>query len=174
MDKIRLTAATILTTTGVAVTTLLGPGVASSSPTGTDGVKAATAKFHSIQQAVRDGYSGENQPCVSSPGGAMGFHYINAKLIADPVVDPLKPEVLLYAPDTHGKLVLVAVEYLVFDADQDLQTNADRPSLFGQSFAGPMPGHAPGMPVHYDLHSWVWSDNPSGPCAPFNPTLSCS
>lgn len=172
MNRTRLTAAALLTATGVAVSTLIGPGVASSSTTA-PGVKAATAKYHSVQQAKRDGYSGEHEPCVSSPAGVMGFHYVNAALVADPAVDPLKPEILLYAPDKQGRLILVGVEYFVPDADQDLTTDGDRPSLFGQPFDGPMLGHAPGMPIHYDLHFWVWSNNPSGQYAAFNPTLSC-
>lgn len=173
MNRTRLTTATLVTTGVVAVATLLGPGVALSSPASLGDVKAATARYHSLDEALRAGYSGEHEPCVSSPAGTMGFHYVNAALVADPAVDPLNPEILLYAPDKHGKLVLVGVEYLVFDADQDLATDGDRPSVLGQSFDGPMPGHAPGMPIHYDLHAWVWSDNPSGDFAPFNPTLSC-
>jgi hypothetical protein len=168
-----LAAAALVTAAGVAAATLLGPGTAASSPSGDRAVKAATARYHSVDQAVRDGYSGEGEPCVSSPGGAMGFHYVNKALIGDPAIDPAKPEILLYAPDKNGRLVLVGVEYLAIDGDQDLNTDGDRPSLFGQPFDGPMPGHAPGMPVHYDLHAWVWSDNPSGEYAPFNPTLSC-
>ena len=33
---------------------------------------------------------------------------------------------------------------------------------FGRGFDGPMEGHEPGMPVHYDLHAWVWKRNPGG------------
>ncbi|MCA1639594.1 MAG: hypothetical protein LC768_14895 [Acidobacteria bacterium] len=47
------------------------------------------------------------------------------------------------------------------------------PSLFGRSFNGPMPGHGPGEPVHYDLHVWAWRNNPNGMFAQFNPKLSC-
>ncbi len=36
------------------------------------------------------------------------------------------------------------------------------PSIFGQTFQGPMAGHVPGMPWHYDLHVWIWAPNPSG------------
>ena len=172
MNRTRLTTAALMTTAAVAITTLLGPGVALSAPSGLDGVKAATARYHSVGQALRNGYSGENEPCVALPSGpAMGIHYVNQDLVADPALDPRQPEVLLYAPDKHGKLVLVAVEYLVSAAD--VPAGADRPSLLGQPFDGPMPGHAPGMPDHYDLHAWVWSDNPNGVHATFNPALSC-
>ena len=47
------------------------------------------------------------------------------------------------------------------------------PQLFGQTFQGPMPGHVPGMPWHWDLHVWVWANNPSGMFAQWNPALSC-
>jgi hypothetical protein len=30
------------------------------------------------------------------------------------------------------------------------------------------------MPIHYDLHVWLWKHNPSGLFAPFNPEASCS
>ena len=36
-----------------------------------------------------------------------------------------------------------------------------------------MPGHLPGMPWHWDLHVWVWANNPSGTFAQWNPALSC-
>jgi hypothetical protein len=61
------------------------------------------------------------------------------------------------------------VEYVVEDADQSLSTDSDRPSLFGHRFDGPMPGHFPGMPVHYDLHVWAWFDNPNGAYSAWNP-----
>ena len=101
----------------------------------------------------------------------MGYHYANFGLMADPTIDPLRPEVLLYLPDANGNLELVGVEYLKFDADGSLLTDDDRPSFFGQPFNGPMPGHNPRMPVHYDLHVWVAEQNPSGVYAQWNPAL---
>jgi hypothetical protein len=47
------------------------------------------------------------------------------------------------------------------------------PVLFGRTFDGPMPGHAPGMPWHYDLHVWAWEHNPAGTFSQFNPSLAC-
>jgi hypothetical protein len=34
-------------------------------------------------------------------------------------------------------------------------------------------GHAPGMPVHYDLHVWLGRTNPDGLFAVPNPSISC-
>ena len=65
--------------------------------------------------------------------------------------------------------LVAAIEYVKNDADGDLGTDDDRPSLFGEPFDGPMEGHEPGQPVHYDLHAWMWRHNPAGELAQFNP-----
>ena len=137
-------------------------------------VKAANARYHSFAQAEAAGYTVAGEPCVAAPGlGAMGIHAVNPALIADPAIDPMQPEILLYLPKANGELKLIGVEYFKVDADQNLGTDGDRPSLFGQPFDGPMPGHNPTMPIHYDLHVWLWADNPAGVFAMFNPSLTC-
>lgn len=147
---------------------------AASLPDELQAVKAATARYHSFAQAQADGYTIAGEPCVAAPGlGAMGIHAVNPALIADPAINPTQPEILLYLPKANGQLELIGVEYFKVDADQNLATDADRPSVFGQPFDGPMPGHTPTMPIHYDLHVWFWADNPAGMFAPFNPSLSC-
>ncbi len=59
------------------------------------------------------------------------------------------------------------------DDDQDISTDADRPTLMGHAFEGPMEGHEEGMPIHYDLHAWVYRHNPAGELSAWNPTISC-
>jgi len=136
-------------------------------------VRRATAKFHDVTAARAAGYAPEG-PCVEAPGvGGMGVHFVNGALAQDPAVDLTRPEMLLYAPDRDGDLKLVGVEYFKVDADQDLATDEDRPVLFGLGFDGPMAGHGPGMPSHYDLHVWVWKHNPAGEFAQFNPEVRC-
>ncbi len=135
-------------------------------------VRGALARYNSIGQAERDGYVPAS-PCEQLPGvGGMGIHYVNPGLMA-PGIDPLRPEILLYLPDADGNLKLIGVEYFQADADQDLTTDDDRPSVFGQPFDGPMEGHAPGMPRHYDLHVWLFEANPAGVFAVWNPAVSC-
>jgi hypothetical protein len=130
-------------------------------------LREAVEPFESAEAAVAAGYLASPH-CVSSPEGAMGFHYVNPELLqAEP--DPLAPPILVY--DEDGELA--AVEYLIPDADQDLTTDEDRPSMFGQPFDGPMPGHEPGMPIHYDLHIWTHEENPNGLFAPWNPDEDC-
>ncbi len=136
-------------------------------------VKRATAAYHDPARAVAVGFV-PTEACVADPVlGGMGMHYVNPARLADPAIDPTAPEILVYEPGERGRPKLVALEWFSADADQDLATDDDRPSLFGVAFDGPMPGHEPGMPVHYDLHAWVWKNNPSGRFAPWNPDVSC-
>lgn len=129
-------------------------------------VRAATAKYHNVETAIAAGYA-PTDVCV--PG--MGYHYINHEQFGG--MDPTKPDALIYAANKKGQLRLVAVEWFQDDEDGDLTTDADRPSMFGRGFDGPMPGHEPGMKVHYDLHAWVWQGNPNGVLEPFNPKIEC-
>ena len=174
MNRTGATAGLLVAAAAVAAAVLIPRGVDAAPPDDLQAAKAATAKYHSIEQALADGYSGENQPCIEEPPGGMGVHYVNQAFIRDGVLDPERPEILLYVADDKGKLRLAGVEYFQADDDQDRETKADRPSLFGQPFDGPMEGHGGEMPVHYDLHVWLWEDNPSGQFAPFNPAVSCS
>jgi hypothetical protein len=134
-------------------------------------VRKATERFRDVREARRAGYEPAAQ-CVAGPDGGMGVHYTNARLASDPRVEIRYPEILVYEP--HGdRRRLVAVEYYRPDADGRLDTADDRPHLFGRAFDGPMEGHEPGMPVHYDLHAWVWKHNPAGTFSQFNPRVSC-
>jgi hypothetical protein len=132
--------------------------------------KSATARYHSIVQATRAGYDPGPAPvCVEEPPlGVMGYHWENVPLMEDAVLDPTRPEILLYVKKPNGNWRLVGLEYYI-EADQV----SSRPSLFGVPFDGPFAPHHPGQEVHYDLHVWLWEDNPSGLFFPFNPTLDC-
>ena len=140
-------------------------------PNDLERVRGALARYNSVEQAENDGYVAAS-PCEETAEGAMGVHYVNTALFG-PGIDPLQPEVLLYLPDEDGKQKLVGVEYFSVDADQQLSTDDDRPTLFGQPFDGPMAGHGPGMPIHYDLHVWLYEANPAGTFTAWNPSLSC-
>ena len=144
-------------------------------------VRAALDKYQDPVVAVHDGYF-STLGCVEFPtaGGAgdvptyvpggMGVHFFNVTLIG-PTLDPLRPQVLVYEP-VGDKLRLVAAEWFV-----PLATGiAERPTLFGKPFDGPMAGHHPLMPAamsHYDLHVWLWKENPAGMFSPTNPSLKC-
>ncbi|MDP9403443.1 MAG: hypothetical protein M3P85_08930 [Actinomycetota bacterium] len=136
-------------------------------------VRRETARYHDPAVAVAEGYVA-TEACAAHPQlGGMGFHYVNPSLLSDPGIDPTKPEVLLYEELADGRLRLVAVEWFAVDPDQDLSTDAGRPVLFDVPFDGPMAGHEPGMPVHFDLHAWVWKHNPEGVFFGWNPRVTC-
>ncbi len=125
-------------------------------------VRRTTARFNSVEQAMRAGYEVDTH-CVASPAGGMGYHYPNLSLI-DPVFDARNPETLLYARDRSGQLRLVAVEYVVVDVGQPT------PTFDGQAFdvgGSPLP-----LP-HWTLHVWIFEENSNGLFAPFNPAVSC-
>jgi hypothetical protein len=134
-------------------------------------VRKATERFKDVDVALRAGYKPAAE-CVEGPDGGMGIHYTNERLAEDRRIQLRRPEILVYQPRGE-RLRLVAVEYYRADADGRLDTDDDRPRLFGRGFDGPMEGHEPGMPVHYDLHAWVWKRNPSGTFAQFNPRVHC-
>ncbi len=162
--KLVLTAATA----AIMVGTALGAAPASAAADDLAAIRRATAEFHNVGEAVAAGYLPTEQ-CISVPGlGTMGYHYVNPMLI-DGVVDVLRPEVLVYQPAGEGgHLKLVAVEYFVPAA-----AVTSRPMLGSVPFEGPMPGHEPGMPEHYDLHAWVWQHNPDGTFATWNTAGHC-
>ena len=134
-----------------------------------DATRAALEPFKDPLVAVRRGYF-STVGCVYYKAGAMGVHFLNPALIG-PEVDPLKPTLLVYEPD-GDKLRLVAAEWLV-----PLATGVkERPELFGQPFDGPMEGHEPLIPRelhHYDLHVWLWKENPKGIFFAVNPDVTC-
>jgi hypothetical protein len=136
-------------------------------------VRRATRAFRDVKVAEDAGYEAAS-PCESDPKyGAMGIHYANPELVADGELDITRPEILVYQPTRDGDLRLGAVEYFQVDADQDLATDEDKPSLFDMPFDGPMLGHNPKMPIHYDLHVWLYRHNPAGMFAMWNPLVRC-
>ena len=144
-------------------------------------VRAALEKYRDPLVAIHDGYL-STMACINFPNeplpgheqypkGAMGVHFINAQLIS-PVLDPMKPPILLYEPDASGKLQLTGAEWFV-----PLAIAKERPKIFNQELMGPMEGHEPMMPAamaHYDLHVWLFKDNPEGMFAPTNPAVKCT
>jgi hypothetical protein len=137
-------------------------------------VRRATAAYHDPAVALADGFV-PTDVCSAHPElGGMGLHYVHPERLADPALVATEPEILLYEPTADGGVRLVGVEWFSVDPDQDVTTDDGRPSLLGVPFDGPMVGHEPGMPVHFDLHAWIWKDNPAGTFTAWNPDVSCA
>ncbi len=138
---------------------------------GLTAARAISAQYQAEAVAINHGFA-RTDHCIEVPGlGGMGYHYVNGARV-DTRLEPGRPEVVLYKGGPQGR-ELTGIEYLVVDQDQNVTTDGDRPELWGHKFDGPMPGHEPGMPVHYDLHVWAWHDNPNGAFSTWNPAISC-
>lgn len=141
-------------------------------------VRQVTARFHNVDVAIDEGYelgylNGAGNRiitgCIAHPtAGVMGYHYFNKQLIDDLVVDPRKPEGLVYTSGPQGKLKLVAVEYVVPGAKSNPPGVSVPPTVLGMEMHILVP--AVGF---YIQHAWVWDHNPAGMFVDWNPELSC-
>ena len=172
-----LALAGVLTSSAVASAQMAKPTTAL--PPALAATKAALDKYKDPMQAVRDGYF-STVACIEFHGdgghdnmsykrGAMWVHLLNPATIG-PALDSLKPQVLMYEP-VGDKLVLVGAEWFV-----PVAVAKTAPTLFGQTLMGPMEGHQPIMPAglhHWDLHVWLWKNNPNGVFSPTNSNVKC-
>jgi hypothetical protein len=141
-------------------------------------VRQVTARFHDVDTAKQAGYdlgyvNGAGTRiitgCIAHPtAGVMGYHYFNKALIDDLVVDPAKPEGLVYTSGSDGELRLVAVEYVVPGAGSNPPGVSTPPTILGREMHILVP--AVGF---YIQHFWVWSHNPAGMFVDWNPELTC-
>ena len=96
--------------------------------------RQATARFHHLPAAEAAGYQlfrdAQGIACIDLPGtGAMGVHFVNGSLVGDDVLDPQRPEALVYE-QRGNNMHLVALEYIVFQSVWE-EHHSGRPRLFG-------------------------------------------
>ena len=120
-------------------------------------VKSATERYQNIDNALGDQYED-----IELFAANQGWHYFKGGLV-DETFDMEKPEILVYAPDSNGGLMLVAVEYAV-----PVDLSADAPDGFT--------GAEDEWHINTDfglwvLHTWVWYDNPDGMFNDTNPRV---
>jgi hypothetical protein len=162
----------VLVIVGLVVVLLVSVAVAAGAGGQSDlaQVRAATAQFQQVETAEAAGYVLAS-PCVAHPElGGMGYHYVNFGLV-DLELDPLQPEILVYAPLPNGKLKLVAVEYAVpivpWDAQWDDPEDVVPPMVLDHHL------HRNEHLGLYALHVWIWQHNPAGMFEDWNPNVSC-
>lgn len=161
-------------------------------------MKAASERFTDVNVALAEGYIADpSGACITAEmegqaanKGAMGIHYFRPDVLGITATEPrvdgngthtdfLTPGVLLYEPQADGSLELVAVENLAFEKAWKEAGNAGPPSSIGHDWAhmvndpGTEADEAHGFQPHYELHAWVFRDNPNGPFEPFNPAVTC-
>ncbi|HEU4829338.1 MAG TPA: hypothetical protein VFT04_09085 [Gemmatimonadales bacterium] len=164
-----------------------------------DEVRQLTRRYLSADSALADGYVRDpSNTCESSelmglPAevGVMGIHFFRPDLLGitgppNPKVngtgthtDFRKPAVLIYEPQADGSLQLVAVENLVFIESWEAAGHTAPPVFQGHVYNRMVDD--PATPVdeahhfesHYDLHVWLYKENPAGMFAQFNPAGTC-
>jgi len=135
-------------------------------------VRESTERFKDVAVAEAEGYALQFG-CVSGPdSGAMGLHYVNFPLVLDGVIDPTKPEIVIYEPQPNGKLQLVGADFLVF-ADAWNAKNPGPPQLMGQLFHLFEAPNRFGLPPFYTLHVWAWKESPTGTFVNWHKNISC-
>jgi hypothetical protein len=162
----------------IAVTVIVSSAVALASSTSEtsgqlDAVRSATDAFHNLDIAMAAGYD-KFYICTDKTGtGAMGQHFVKGALVADPALDKLRPEVLVYEPRSDGGYQLVALEYVVLKADWQKANGNTVPRLLGRKLELVTAPNRYGLPDFYELHVWLWKANPRGMFDDWNPRASC-
>jgi hypothetical protein len=145
-----------------------------------ESVRAGLDKYRNVVTAVRDGFfstvgcieypEGGHEGAMQYQPGGMGIHFLNLQNVG-PNLDPTRPQVLIYE-QVGDSLRLAAAEWFI-PAEA---APGGAPQIFGKQLQGPMEGHEPLMPAglhHYDLHVWLWKNNPAGVYEPTNPAVDC-
>jgi hypothetical protein len=135
-------------------------------------VRESTERFQDVSAAEAEGYV-LTFGCVSgSDYGAMGLHYVNFALVSSGVLDPTRPQIVIYEPTPNGRPRLIGADYLVL-ADTWNKTHSAPPQVMGQLlhlFESP---NRFGLPAFYTLHVWAWKENPNGAFVNWHPKVSC-
>jgi hypothetical protein len=136
-------------------------------------VRESTERFRDVAVAEAEGYALQFGCVSGSDAGAMGLHFVKGSLVGDAVLDPTRPEILIYEPTPGGQLRLTGADYLVFAETWHQSHGAGTPELMGQLlhlFESP---NRFGLPAFYTLHVWAWKDNPNGTFVNWHPDVSC-
>jgi hypothetical protein len=141
-----------------------------------DKVRAATARFKDINVATAEGWV-QGTPCVSGPDtGAMGVHFVMPARINNFVLQPDRPQALIYEPLPGGAFRLVGVEFIVLASVWQGQPDGatSTPALDGDLMNYVSAPNRYGLPAFYELHVWAWEDNPKGSFADWNTRVTCA
>ena len=131
-------------------------------PIGT--LKRATARYHDLDAAIADGFVFLHGCEVRPDEGPVGIVYVHMGALLDGVIDPSRPDALIYKPRRKGPPKLMGVELVVPYA---LWTGEEPPRFMGNAFQREDEFGA------FGLHVWIWSNNPEGMFAESNPRVSC-
>lgn len=126
-----------------------------------DQLREAVASFTDVEDGIAAGYDNE----FTGYRSQMGFHYLKGSLL-DQTFEVEHPEVLMYAPNEHGELKFVGVEYATPIDD------LNNPPLAPEGFTGTDDVWEINEEFSvWTLHVWVGLDNPHGIFASHNSEL---
>ncbi len=136
-------------------------------------VRDATARFKDVAVAEAEGYALQFGCVSGDEAGAMGLHYVNGALVNSGVLDPTRPQIVIYEAMPDGSKRLIGADFLVI-AEAWNASHSGPPELMGQLFhLFPSPNRF-GLPAFYTLHVWAWKANPKGAFVNWHPNVSCS
>jgi hypothetical protein len=140
-----------------------------------DKVHNATAPYVDINVAFKQGFVVAT-PCVSGPDtGAMGVHLVLPSRLSTVVLDPTRPQALIYEPMANGQMRLVGVEFIVLESVWAASNPPPAvPALEGNLLNYIAYPNRYGLPAFYEIHVWAWQDNPQGSYADWNTAVTCS
>jgi hypothetical protein len=155
-------------------------------------VRAATSQYQNVDAALADGYVRDPLDICETPYslgifenlGVMGVHYLRQDLLGVDAAgsrldatgthtDFLRPAVLVYEPQPDSSLALVALGNVVSAEGWERTGEREPPSFQGVDYTYAAANPATGFAAHYDMHVWLYRDNPSGMFAQYNPAASC-
>jgi hypothetical protein len=136
-------------------------------------VREATARFKDVSVAEAEGYALQFGCVSGDDAGAMGLHYVNPTLVNSGVLDPARPQIVIYEPTPDGGRRLIGADFLVV-ADAWNATHSGPPELMGQFFHLFTSPNRFGLPAFYTLHVWAWKENPKGAFVNWHPNVSCA
>ena len=135
-------------------------------------IRESTERFRNPAVAEAEDYHPMFGCVTGDTSGAMGLHYVNFPLVLDGVLDPARPEIVIYEPLPNGRLRLIGADYLIFAEGWD-KTHPHAPVMMGQIFHRFESPNRFGLPAFYTLHVWAWKDNPTGTFTNWHANVSC-
>jgi len=146
-------------------TTRMTRGFDAQVASGVERARAVTARFTSLDSAAAAGYARDLPKCIADEHhGAMGYHHLNRGYV-DAKPDVERPEFLLYERLPDGQYRLNGVEYIV--PYRFWPRDSVPPTLLGQ------PLKREDNYKYWYLHMWIWTENPAGLFADYNPLVRC-
>ena len=142
-----------------------------------DTVRAATERYLDINVPLGNGEGWVvATPCVSGPdAGAMGVHLVLPARLGAVVLDPARPQALIYEPRADGSMRLVGAEFIVLASVWSAANPAGGvPALDGNLLNYIGAPNRYGLPAFYEMHVWAWQNNPKGAYADWNTAVTCT